>query len=79
MGSLIGDMRLALRRLRRSPGFTASALLILILSIGANSTIFTVVNRYLLQPLPVSEPNRLVSLDYRAGSVQSPTFSFPDY
>jgi predicted permease len=79
MGSLFGDIRLAIRRLRRSPGFTISALLILILSIGANSTIFTVVNRYLLQPLPVERPNDLVTLNYRSGPVESPSLSYPDY
>ena len=79
MGNLVGDIRLAIRRLRRSPGFTLSALLILILSIGANSTIFTVVNRYLLQPLPVERPSTLVSLNYRSPASEAPTFSYLDY
>ncbi|MEO8096188.1 MAG: ABC transporter permease [Acidobacteriota bacterium] len=79
MGSILGDIRLAVRRLKRSPGFAAAALLILILSIGANSTIFTVVNRFLLEPLPVERPSELVSLNYRNGSGEGPTYSYPDY
>ena len=60
--SLITDVRHAIRSLRAAPRFAVLAVLCLSLGIGANATVFSVVNGVLLQPLPFDEPDRLLTL-----------------
>ena len=63
MHNLWQDIRYALRLLTKNPGFGAIAILSLALGIGANTTIFTVINAILLHPLPVKDISRVVQVD----------------
>jgi predicted permease len=74
MSNVAQDLRFALRQLRRSPGFTAVAVVSLALGIGANSAIFSLFEQSLLRSLPVHDPGSLVSLagpGPKGGSVSS--------
>src|ERR1019366_8805294 len=70
------DLRYGLRGLRRTPGFTAAAVLSLALGIGANTAIFSLFHALMLRMLPVERPQELVSM-YRTGGWGKGTVSYP--
>src|SRR5690348_12386161 len=80
MRDVIRNLAIVVRTLRRSPGFAVAAILTLALGIGANITIFSVVNSVLLRPLPYEHPEQLAMIwnHYGAGGQSLPAVSAPD-
>ncbi len=79
MHSIASDIRLALRRARKRPGFTLVALLSLTLGIGANTAVFSLVNAILLRKAPIPHPERIVEVYQRQNDFPYSPFSYPDY
>src|ERR1051325_1912592 len=84
MGTLWQDIRFGARMLFKSRAFTVVAILSLALGVGANTTIFTLVNAVLLQPLPVAEPAQLMSVygtdqKNRGNQLDYAPISYPNY
>ena len=78
MNTLLQDVRYAVRVLRQSPGFILVAVLSLGLGIGANTAIFSLIDAALFRPLPVEQPDRLVSIfttDKKKGALPENLFA----
>jgi hypothetical protein len=76
MGSLIQDLRFAIRQVCRNPGTTAIAVITLALGIGASTTIFSMVNGFFLRPLPYPQPDRMAVLVRHEEGISSKTGQF---
>jgi predicted permease len=79
MGRLFQDLIVSFRRLRSTPGFTAAAILTLALGIGANTTIFSLVNAVVFRPFGVEHQNELVFFNTHTAKAEYPALSYPDY
>lgn len=84
MTGFLGDLRYAIRMLWKQPAISAVAILSLAIGLGANATVFSFVNAFLLRPLPVAQPDRLVEIwDHRMNAqnafMSHSTIPYPDY
>jgi predicted permease len=81
MHDFLLDVRFALRMLRKAPAFTAAALVVLALGIGATSAIFSVVNAVVLRPLPYPESERIavVHTNFRSPGLEQMPCSIPEF
>jgi macrolide transport system ATP-binding/permease protein len=79
MGTILQDLRFALRQLRKNPGFTFTAVVIFALGIGASTAIFAFVDAALVKPLPYRDPSKLVALYERIPVGDRYHLSYGDY
>lgn len=78
MTTLVNDIKYAFRQLCKSPGFTATVIVVLAVGIGANTAIFSVVDAVMLRPLPFAQQERIMFVAYYDNGILD-TMSGPDY
>ena len=76
---MLQDLRIALRSLTKHPGFTLIAVLTLAIGIGAVTTVYSLAEAVLLQPLPFAEPDRLLIVYDVQPSLDRAPMSYPEY
>src|SRR5580658_1285972 len=78
MENLLRDLKIGVRTLARSPGFSSIAVIVMALCIGATTSLFTIMRSVLLRPLPFRDPNRLVMIyeHFRDPSFNSQGFNY---
>jgi predicted permease len=76
---ILQDIHYAFRMMRKSPGFTTVAVLTLVLGIGANTAIFSIVNGVLLNPLPFPNPQELTVLYEHTANFEKFSISYPNF
>ncbi len=76
---MIQDLIFGLRWLRKNPGFTVLAVLMLAVGIGVNTAMFSVINAVLLQPLPYAEPDRIVWMNESGSEIKNRQVSYPNF
>jgi putative ABC transport system permease protein len=79
MRGLLTSVRYTVRLLRKSPGFTITAVLTLGFGIGANTAIFSLIDTVLLTPLPYPEPEKMAVIYMPSESAPDEFFDYPDY
>jgi predicted permease len=76
---MFSDIKLAIRQLRKSPGFSLTAIATLALGIGANAIVFSVLNALILRPVNVPDGKNLFTVQRVYGKANTPSQSYPDY
>jgi len=76
---MIQDLSYAFRWLRKNPGFSVLAVLMLAVGIGVNTAMFSVINAVLLQPLPFPEPDRIVWMNESGPEIKNRYLSYPNF
>jgi len=81
MDTIFQDLRYTLRQLTNSPGFTLTAMITLVLGIGANAAVFCVLNATLLNPSGIPHPEQIVAIrtKYQMGDLKDIAISTPDF
>lgn len=78
--SILSDLKYAVRQIGKAPGFSAVVIIILALGIGANATVFSIVNAVMLRPLPYAQPEKLVEVKAsEEHHFESSDVSYPDF